>query len=74
MSIALAITTDGRGEYLERTIASIDEHLSGDITHRVLWDDSGDPEYLLGLDVWIDRGWNVWRSAPHRTGHAQYHR
>lgn len=46
MTITLVVTTDGRAEYLDRTLASIDEHLSGPITQRIIWDDSGDLERL----------------------------
>ena len=72
MSIILAITTDGRGEYLERTIDSIEARLTGDIAARLIWDDSGDAGYLDWLgETFTPRGWCVWRSAPHRVGHAQ---
>lgn len=40
--IALVVVTDGRGEYLERTVASLDLTL---FDVRVLVDDSGDSEY-----------------------------
>lgn len=52
MSIALLVMTDGRGEYLTRTLASFDEMVSsGSITRRIIHDDSGDPDYAAWLTV-----------------------
>jgi hypothetical protein len=42
--IDLVVLTCGR-EYLSQTLASAEEHLKGDITHRLMFDDSGDSAY-----------------------------
>lgn len=42
--IALLVITDGRRDCIERTIPSADQNLQGDITTRLIYDDSGDPE------------------------------
>lgn len=47
--IVLGILTDGRAELMERTLASVREHLSGAITRRILVNDSGDTDYELWL-------------------------
>lgn len=52
MTIALTITTDGRGELLEQAAQSLTEHLRSD-GHALtihLHDDSGDPEYSRWLE------------------------
>lgn len=43
--ITLLVMTDGRGECLKQTIPSALAMLDGPITNRVIFDDSGDPEY-----------------------------
>lgn len=48
--IALAVITDGRGEYLKQTIASLSPNLGYGFDGRFLIDDSGDPEYAAWLD------------------------
>jgi hypothetical protein len=45
MSIALLVITDGRGDCLKQTIPSALAMLEGPITHRMIFDDSGDAEY-----------------------------
>lgn len=47
--IALLVITDGRPDYLPRTIASARDQLAGDITERWLYDDSGDLEHRRAL-------------------------
>lgn len=50
--IALVVTTDGRREYLERSILSLDNNLDmRSISNRLIADDSGDGEYR----AWIFR-------------------
>lgn len=54
--IIRAVFTCGRREYLEATLASADQQISGPITRTVIFDDSGDPEftdwlYTLGHSV-----------------------
>lgn len=46
--ISLLVMTDGRRDCIAATIPSALANLSGPITHRIIHDDSGDPEY---------RGW-----------------
>lgn len=43
--IALLVMTDGRREFLQRTLASANDMITGPITRRVIHDDSGDPAY-----------------------------
>lgn len=47
--IALVVMTDGRREYIARTIPSALEQLRGPITRRIIHDDSGDPTYRAWL-------------------------
>lgn len=54
--IIRAVFTAGRRGYLEQTLASADEQVSGPITRTVIFDDSGDPAftdwlYTLGHSV-----------------------
>jgi hypothetical protein len=41
--------TDGRGEYLQQTLASFDAMVTGTVTRKVIHDDSGDPAYAAFL-------------------------
>jgi hypothetical protein len=43
--ITLLVMTDGRHEYIERTLASAMLNLKGDVSLSIIHDDSGDPEY-----------------------------
>lgn len=52
MTICLLVITDGRLDYLQRTVTSAAEMLHGDITRRVMYDDTGDEQHrhiLRGL-------------------------
>lgn len=49
MSIRLLVMTDGRDDYLARTLASINEMVTGPITRRTIHDDSGDPDHVAWL-------------------------
>ena len=49
MSVALLIITDGRDEYLDRTVASAAEHLVGRVDERWMFDDTGDETYRAKL-------------------------
>ena len=49
MGICLFIIGNGRKRYLERTIASWEANVSGNITHKIIFDDSGNAEYGLWL-------------------------
>lgn len=53
MSIVLLVMTDGRRDCIEQTIASARENLAGDITRKVIHDDSGEPAYRLWLGAWF---------------------
>lgn len=70
MSIILAVTTNGRAEYLERTVASIHERLTGDVTARVIFDDSGDSGYRLWLgEQFVPDGWAICWPGDEVVGH-----
>ena len=57
MSICILVMTDGR-DYVHDTLASIDDSLIGDVTHRVIHDDSGDGDHRARLaESWP--GWEV---------------
>lgn len=47
--ITLLVMTDGRGEYLKRTLTSAERNLRGDISRTVIHDDSGDQDYRCWL-------------------------
>ncbi|WP_373067550.1 glycosyltransferase [Gemmatimonas sp.] len=51
MSIALLVITDGREEYLRRTVASAEANLlpSEEIAERWMFDDTGDDDYRADL-------------------------
>ena len=49
MSIALLVITDGRLDYLRRTIDSAQRHLRGPISEMWMYDDSGDPAHRAVL-------------------------
>lgn len=48
-AVCLLVMTDGRRDAIEPTITSIDRHLHGNITRRIIHDDSGDVEYAAWL-------------------------
>lgn len=47
--VLLLVVTDGRAPYLMATLAAFHQHVTGPISHRVIHDDSGDPEYTTWL-------------------------
>lgn len=47
--IGLLVITDGRMEYLEQTVASAHARLTGSITERWMYDDSGDDDHRARL-------------------------
>lgn len=49
MNTCLLVMTDGRAEYLIRTLASLDAMVSGAFSRRVIHDDSGDRAYWAWL-------------------------
>jgi hypothetical protein len=65
--IAVALLTDGRPHYIERTIPSLEEMVAP-IDRRVIFDDSGDHDYAAGLTRRFPR-WEV-EAAAARTGYA----
>lgn len=48
-SVTLIVHTDGRRDYIARSIPSLLERIHGPITKRVIYDDSGDPGYKAWL-------------------------
>lgn len=52
MTVVLLVMTHGRDTYLERTLASFDEMVSGGpVTRRVMHDDSADPAHTRRLQA-----------------------
>ena len=51
MNICLLVFTDGRGEYLEPTLDSFAQNVSGSIIHSILIDDSANESYANWLDA-----------------------
>lgn len=49
MSIVLLVMTDGRRDCIGRTLASLEENVSGPIDRRIIHDDSGDRGYRAWL-------------------------
>lgn len=49
--VALVIITDGRGDYLARTLDSLGANLQHRFVSRTIVDDSGDPAYAAHLDA-----------------------
>lgn len=47
--VVVAALTNGRRDYLKRTIEAADRQLRGDIVRKVIWDDTGDPAYRAWL-------------------------
>lgn len=69
--IMLALTTDGRRECIERTIASLLERISGIDGPRIIFDDSGDPDYVRWLrETFIPQGFEVGHSGE-RLGQGE---
>lgn len=50
-TVTLVIHTDGRREYLERSVASLLANVKGPFVKKVFYDDSGDPAYK----DWLNR-------------------
>jgi hypothetical protein len=49
VTVALLVITDGREDYLARTVDATREHLAGDVTERWMFDDTGDRGYRATL-------------------------
>lgn len=56
---ALVIFTAGRKTYLERTWESFTDKCKHRFTHRIIVDDSGDPQFGSWLDGWFGSGWTI---------------
>lgn len=48
-SVTIIIHTDGRREFIAQSVKSLEMRVKGNITKRVIYDDSGDPEYKAWL-------------------------
>jgi hypothetical protein len=66
MNVALVVMTDGRGEYLTRTLTSFERLVTGPITSRIIHDDSADPAYAAWLKTTFSQYTIV--STPARSG------
>lgn len=65
--IALLVIGNGREKCLRETIASAQLHLDGLITERILYDDTGDPDYRSELrSVYVPQGFEVIDGGPPR--------
>ncbi len=62
--IALLVITDGRRDYITRTIPSALANLEGPITRRVLYDDSGDPDHR----DWLSNQFPTFELVTHPDG------
>lgn len=62
--ITLLVMTDGRRDCLDRTLASAADRLLGQITRRVIHDDSGDPAHL----DWLRRTYPAFEVITHPAG------
>lgn len=54
--VLIVVVTHGRTDCIKRAIPSIDDHVHGDITRRVISDDSGDPAYR----AWLTEEYPEW--------------
>jgi hypothetical protein len=62
--IALVVITDGRREYLEKSVASLDNNLDmRSVSNRLIADDSGDGEYR----AWIFRQFSTFDYVQHEN-------
>jgi hypothetical protein len=65
-AVDVIVLTAGRKGYLERTLASFAERVTGDIAARIIQDDSGDP----GFNVWLKETYPDWEivTTPGKLG------
>lgn len=63
--VILMVMTDGRRQYLEPSIESLDKQIAGPFTRRILHDDSGDP----GQRGWLEERYPDWTVIGPMTGH-----
>jgi hypothetical protein len=64
VSATVVVFTDGRRAYIERTIASFEEQVTGAIGDRVIHDDSGDD----ANHAWLRETFPEWRVIWHQHG------
>lgn len=66
--VTLIVFTDGRGEYLARTMQSMTEHIAYQFQHALMVDDSGNAQYA----AWLDQMFPTFRHIHHaqRVGFA----
>lgn len=57
--VDVIVLTAGRRQYLERTLASFSERVSGDVCERIIQDDSGDPEFGVWLKQTYGDEWEI---------------
>lgn len=67
--VGVLCLTSGRREYLERTIASFNEQVKGNIKARIMVDDSGDDAF----HQWVRERFPEWRHIAHdrQLGYAE---
>ena len=69
-AVTLAVLTDGRRDCVEKSIPAALRNLQGlPITHIIVSDDSGDPEYAAWLRRWVPGAEIL--TSPRRTGFAE---
>lgn len=69
--ICLVVMTDGRGQYIQLAIPSL-ELLGGDISRRIIHDDSGDPDYRRWLASTFP-GWEITATGERQGFAGAYH-
>jgi len=67
VTIAVCVFTDGRVECLERTLASMSLQVSGGISRRIIWDDTGSDDHWYYVKAKHPE-WRVLRSPNGRQG------
>jgi hypothetical protein len=63
-SVVVMALTVGRRDYLERTLASFEEMVTGAPVVRRIWDDSGNPEYV----TWLRERFPTWHVVGDLNG------
>jgi hypothetical protein len=66
--ITVLVLTNGRREYLERCIASLEAMVSGPVIRRRIWDDSGDVTFR----AWLRETYPAYHVMPTRVRNAGY--
>jgi hypothetical protein len=64
------ILGNGRKGYLERTIASWESNLIGDVEHKIIFDDSGDAKYVKWLNKTFGDRFKIVPVAEKSVGHV----